>query len=294
MASGIEPWLDQPVAFVALGAEEADIARFLAKHFPRAEFHVHESIEHCADSDHHERPFTKTAACLAGLFARVPGIIVLAPVGVTVRSLAPLLRSKLTDPAVVAVDAVGRYAISLLSGHEGGANRLSLVVADLLGAEPIITTTTEALKRRIVGVGCRRGVAAEEIVGAIQEALADARVSLATVRWLVSADIKRDEPGLRIAAGQLGLPLRFVSSDTIRRWSLTESPQVRRAVDLPAVAEPAAMFAGTRTQCLMHKTVLRPGITVAIAEESLPWSDLAPAAVKTEPTALNEPFDKPR
>ena len=54
--------------------------------------------------------------------------------------------------------------MSLLSGHEGGANDLALQIANLVGAEPVITTTTEALKSVIVGVGCRRGTEAERIV----------------------------------------------------------------------------------------------------------------------------------
>jgi cobalt-precorrin 5A hydrolase len=293
MVSGIESWLDQPLALVALGPEEAAVGRFLAKRFSRAELHVHASVGRSDDSEHPEQYFLKIAHCFSQLFTRVPGIIALAPVGVTFRSLAPLLRSKLTDPAVVGVDAVGRYAISLLSGHEGGANGLSLLVADLLGAEPVITTTTEALKRRIVGVGCRRGVAGKDVVNAIQDALAQAGVCLETVRWLVSVDVKREELGLRIAAEQLAIPLRFVSSDAVRRWALTESRQVRRVFDLPAVAEPAAMFAGTRTRCLMPRTVIRPGITVAIAEENLPWSDSAQEAAMTELTELNEQSEKP-
>ena len=57
--------------------------------------------------------------------------------------------------------------ISLVSGHEGGANDLALRLANLIGAEPVISTSSEALKRIIVGVGCRRGTCAEWIMAAI-------------------------------------------------------------------------------------------------------------------------------
>ncbi len=294
----IEPdeWLEQAIALVALGPEEATLARHLAARFGRATLHIHASVLRAAPplpprswTAPTEFSFTRIAERLSELFDTTPGIVTLAPVGVVVRSLAPLVQSKLRDPAIVVVDACGRYAISLLSGHEGGANSLCLAVADFLAAEPVITTTTEAKKRRIVGVGCRRGVAGSEIALAVRAALHHAGVGIETVRWLVSVDVKRGEPGLREAAQQLSLPLRFVPSVEVERWTITDSPRVRSAVGLPAVAEPASMLAGTRTRCLMKKTVLRPGVTVAIAEESLPWSESAQAAEKTGPIAPSGP-----
>ena len=65
--------------------------------------------------------------------------------GIVVRELAPLLRSKHTDPAVVVLDQQGRYAVSLLSGHEGGANRLARQVANLLGGTAVLTTASDVL-----------------------------------------------------------------------------------------------------------------------------------------------------
>lgn len=293
MAIAPDAWLAKPVALVALGPSEAALARHLALQFAHATLHVHASVPRAENPIRPELGFDKIADCFAEVFNVVPGIVALAPTGVVVRSLAPLLRGKLADPAVVVVDACGRYAISLLSGHEGGANGLSLAIADMLEAEPVLTTTTEAVKRRIVGVGCRRGSAGDEIVLAVRAALAETGVPLDTVRWLVSVDLKRDEPGLRQAAAQLELPLRFMSSVAVRRWALTESERVRRALELPAVAEPVALLAGTRTRCLMQRTVFRPGITIAIAEESLPWSESDPGVARTEPIAQREPSVTP-
>lgn len=76
-------------------------------------------------------------------FQEADGLIYIGAVGIAVRAIAPFLRDKLTDPAVVVVDEGGRYAISLLSGHVGGANRLAGIVAGLIGAEPVITTATD-------------------------------------------------------------------------------------------------------------------------------------------------------
>jgi cobalamin biosynthesis protein CbiG len=60
-----------------------------------------------------------------------------------VRLLAPWLRGKHLDPAVVAVDDQGRYAVALLSGHRGGANALARQVAEAIGAQAVITTASD-------------------------------------------------------------------------------------------------------------------------------------------------------
>jgi cobalt-precorrin 5A hydrolase len=64
--------------------------------------------------------------------------------GAAVRLIAPHLSDKRTDPAVVAVDDAGRFAVSLLSGHRGGANDLARRVAGILGAQAVVTTASDA------------------------------------------------------------------------------------------------------------------------------------------------------
>lgn len=71
------------------------------------------------------------------------GIIFIGALGIAVRMIAPLIEHKTKDPAVIVVDDLGTYAISLLSGHLGGANELTLEVAELLAAQPIITTASD-------------------------------------------------------------------------------------------------------------------------------------------------------
>ena len=222
--------------------------------------------------------FTKIADLTASLFPVCRGLVYAAPCGVVIRALAPLIKSKYGDPAVVVLDAGGRWAVSLLSGHEGRANDLAIRVANLTGAEPIITTTTEALKSVIVGIGCRRGTKAKRIVAAVREALAGAGITLEEVRLLASADVKADEAGLLAAAETLGVPIRFLPAAEIRASTreFSHSDFVAEKVNLPAVAEPAALLAGRRTQFICRKKTYN-GITIALAREGFSWSESAPA-----------------
>lgn len=77
-------------------------------------------------------------------FAECDQLVCFLATGATVRLLAPLLADKSTDPGVVCVDEAGRYAVSLLGGHAGGANSLATEVGSTLSATPVITTATDA------------------------------------------------------------------------------------------------------------------------------------------------------
>ena len=70
--------------------------------------------------------------------------VFVAACGIVVRLIAPLIKDKQSDPAVVVLDQTGRFAVSLLSGHLGGANDLAREIAALCGATAVITTATDA------------------------------------------------------------------------------------------------------------------------------------------------------
>lgn len=76
-------------------------------------------------------------------FEETQGFVFVGATGIAVRSIAPFLDSKTTDPAVVVTDELGHFAISLLSGHMGGANRLAVRIAGIIQATAVITTATD-------------------------------------------------------------------------------------------------------------------------------------------------------
>ncbi|MBI5327815.1 MAG: cobalt-precorrin 5A hydrolase [Deltaproteobacteria bacterium] len=76
-------------------------------------------------------------------FKKYDGLIFIMAAGIVVRTIAPLLKNKAEDPAVVVMDEKGRYVISLLSGHLGGANNLAREIAKMVGGQSVITTATD-------------------------------------------------------------------------------------------------------------------------------------------------------
>ena len=80
---------------------------------------------------------------LQSAFRAHPALVCVMASGIVVRELAPLLRSKHADPAVVVLDEEGEFAVSLVGGHRGGANALARRVADILGGTAVITTSSD-------------------------------------------------------------------------------------------------------------------------------------------------------
>jgi cobalt-precorrin 5A hydrolase/precorrin-3B C17-methyltransferase len=115
-------------------------------------------------------------------FAECEQLVCFLATGAVVRLVAPLLTDKTTDPGVVCVDEGGRFAVSLVGGHGGGANELAVEVGGLLGAEPVVTTATDATG--LAGLDTL-GLPVEGAVAAVSRALLDGEpVALrAEVSW---------------------------------------------------------------------------------------------------------------
>ncbi len=89
------------------------------------------------------RRFSRLRKGVAQYFNQYPAHIFIMSAGIAVRVIAPLIRHKTEDPAVLVIDEKGHHVISLLSGHVGGANALTVKVARLIDSDPVITTATD-------------------------------------------------------------------------------------------------------------------------------------------------------
>lgn len=257
------------IAIITFSPQGVVLARRLKGRLPDCRLFYHARLAKASGAEF----FKHVTDLTRRIFPRMHGIIYIGSSGIAVRAIAGCLRHKLHDPAVVVVDAGGRFAVSLLCGHEGGANELTLNVANMLGAEPVISTTTEAVKTVTVGIGCRRGTSAVRIVNAVKTGLKRAGVARENVRWLATAEIKRHEPGLHKAARQLGLPLRIMPDWLMLRAGaeVTPSDFVKSKTNLPAVAEPAALTSGRNTRLILKRQII-DGVTIAVAMENCLWS----------------------
>ena len=90
-----------------------------------------------------ERIEEKASVWTGRSFEECDAIVFIGAIGIAVRYIAPYIRSKTVDPAVIGMDEYGRWAVALLAGHIGGANALTSRIAERLGSEPVITTATD-------------------------------------------------------------------------------------------------------------------------------------------------------
>ncbi len=221
--------------------------------------------------------FSSLSAQLREVFPKYRGLVFVMSVGIVTRVIAPLLKSKYTDPAVVVHDEVGRFCISLLSSHEGGANELCYQISSITGAEPVITTASEAQRLYICGIGCRRGVTKEALTRAVKEGCSLIGISPEKLRCLASGWLKQNEKALKEAAKEMGLYIRFIPRWMIEDFykknsSLYRSERVKNHTGVYGIAEPCALLSGKNT-VLVFKRKVFDGVTIAIAKEELDqWS----------------------
>jgi cobalamin biosynthesis protein CbiG len=133
----------QRLALIAITRRGALLAGRLAAAWPHAEAFALARWQALAGPS--AQPIHgRLAAAVPALLARYDGLVFFSAVGIAVRLVAPHLRDKWRDPAVVAVDEAGRWVVSVLAGHAGGGNALAAAVAAVLGAQAVITTASEA------------------------------------------------------------------------------------------------------------------------------------------------------
>ena len=134
-------------AVVAITKHGVELARKLSNSFPNSDLYYMKKFEKGDEGEKNIQLFDGSVRLLLpALFQNYRGIILIISLGAVVRMIAPILKDKKSDPAVVVIDDKGEHVISVLSGHLGGANELTREVASLLQAKPVITTASDVQK----------------------------------------------------------------------------------------------------------------------------------------------------
>lgn len=128
------------ISVVSLTENGRQISRKIAENL-----NIHKIDRYCfyKHTDKKSENFSNLSELAVRLFADSDAIVFVCACGIAVRTVAPYIRSKLSDPAVIVIDDCGKFVIPVLSGHIGGANALAKQLADMLESQAVITTATD-------------------------------------------------------------------------------------------------------------------------------------------------------
>ena len=157
------------------------------------------------------------------------GVIFIGACGIAVRSIAPYIAGKKTDPAVLVIDECGQFVISLLSGHLGGANELAVRCAGYLHATPVVTTATDLHSRFAVDVFAKKNGCAIFHMKAAKEASA-ALLAGEKIGFYSEFPWEGDLPDGLVLCGKDGIPSTTGTGQ--RNASAGEVPETGIAVTL--------------------------------------------------------------
>ena len=210
------------------------------------------------------------------MFRDVRALIFVGACGIAVRAVAPHVKDKMRDPAVVAVDewavknncaienpgAVKNISAEILEGHSVG-------VAVTHENIPVPFPVTLFLRPKILvlGAGCNRGINPADFESSAMDFLNGAGVSVMSLKAIATTDIKRDEPAMRIFAESHNIPLVTFTAKELQalKGNFTASERVRHFTGTDNVCERACVLcAGEGGVLLRNKTVYN-GITFALA-----------------------------
>ncbi|MDU1903993.1 MAG: precorrin-4 C(11)-methyltransferase [Dysgonomonas sp.] len=124
------------ISIILTSESSSDLARTIQRELENVKIYTKASVENTIQ-------ISSINDCVKELFGKTDAIIFIGAMGICVRSIAPYIQGKHTDPAVICIDSTGKYVISVLSGHVGGANDLTKRIARILGAEAVITTQSD-------------------------------------------------------------------------------------------------------------------------------------------------------
>ena len=291
-----------------------------------------------------DKEFDDFNEMMSHAFKNFDALICVMASGIVVRSIANQIVSKTMDPAVLVLDEKGKYAISLLSGHIGGANEISLLLEEKIGSKAVITTASDVMdkpavdmlakkfdlaidnmtsakditarilndesimiygiehsqltsddignvnkydgaiivsekanldvkipfvqlipKKIVVGIGCRKGISKDHIIESIYLMLGKYKIHEKAIFCLATIEIKANEKGLLEAAKELGVQLKIVSIDDIKKIEnkFEGSTFVKKSIGVYSVSEPAGYICSDNGEKIVGKTKMN-GVTVSM------------------------------
>jgi len=263
--------VNKDVAIVAITRKGVALGQRLRRRLPHSHLYLPEKLAVAPKPGEH--PFSSPArAVVREVFPRYRHLVLIMAVGIAVRLVASELSDKHKDPGVIVVDDAGTFSVSLLSGHEGGANQLARKVASLLGAQPVVTTASEVSGTTpppslVVGIGCNRGTGCAQIEEAVSRLFSEHGLSIESVRNIATIDIKRNEPGLLEFARKHRLPIEYFDKETLRKAKFPSRPSatVLKHVGTPAVCEAAALLSSGSNALIVPKVSYNRTVTIAVA-----------------------------
>lgn len=194
-----------------------------------------------AEHQHQPKPFVVT---VQQLFLQHHPLIFITATGIAVRALAPVIKSKQSDPPVLVMDDRGDFIIPLLSGHQGGANEWAREMSERLSAQAVITTANRwQVPVYVLGMGCDKGCPIHYLQSVLEQTITSEQ--LERVVAISSIDLKQKEPALVALAQDLKLPFICYPADTLNRVAdqlSYRSDIVYREVGCYGVAEAAALI----------------------------------------------------
>lgn len=136
--------MEAKVAILAITKHGIKTGLRILEAFPKWELYAPAKFAKMYDDDTRIAWYSDpTSAKIAALFAQKDGMVCIFSLGATIRLVAPHLRDKKTDPAIIVIDEMANFVISVLSGHIGGANSMTRDIAGVLGAQEVITTAAD-------------------------------------------------------------------------------------------------------------------------------------------------------
>jgi cobalt-precorrin 5A hydrolase len=209
-------------------------------------------------------------------YSRVDAVVAVMAAGIIIRAVAPYLEGKLVDPAVLAVDASGRFVVSLLAGHYGGANMLTRIIAEGIGATPVITTASDAMGKQSV----------DELARMLHLAIVNPESLVA-----VNAALVNEERLALVLVGDVKIP-----ADAVRGYAVEEAAGLEQAREIISRYDAGAVI--TKEPLALPGfakpvTILKPKtIVVGLGARKTVTANQVLEAVKAALKRVNVPLER--